>query len=666
MFDQTKIWNKLSVGNLLLLGLFLASVIIFQINFFPKEPDPDSARYMLSALVQSEAAIIAIVFTLSLVAIQLAAGSYSPTIIGIYQKYPYFWIFLFFYIGNIIFGLYILNQIETYEQPYLIVNGVYISYQIKNSDQLNLWTNLILAYRLGVIAFLALIPYTWEILELFKPSTLLQKFSKKITKSSIIIGNYDPFQSVMGIITSSMMRYDKGTVTIGLTTIKDQIIFIFSNGFNSYEEQQQFAENFLPHFSEIGYLAANRGDIAAVKQITNAIEQMGLAAIELRLGGIASKITETLGAIGGWCTKNHLDFSVYSIVDSLINIEIKAIEKKLGGTTIQVALELNSIGTILQEQGQEGVILFNWIGIMIKNKILFNGQIQTEQKKLIDAEFEKAVHQGDSLALINISMSYRIFDYIQEADSAKEIAFKLQDAETLYNQGCILSRQGEYEKAIKSFDKAIELNPELAEAWNNKGAALNSLGNNPNDAIKSLDKAIEIDPQYAEAWSNKGNALMKLGKLHEAVKSYDRAIKINPQNATSWYNKGTALYELNDQIEAVKSFDKTIEVNPQYAKAWTNRGNALEKLGKLNEAIESYNRAIKIDPQLAEAWNSKGLALRVQGEYNEAINAFDKAIEINPFLWQAWAGKAIALEATGHTKESDAAFAKARELGYTG
>lgn len=99
MFDQTKMRRELSIGNLLHLGLIVAIVIILQFNFFPTEPDPDSARYLLSALVQSEAAIIAIVVTLSLVAIQLAATSYSPTIIGIYQKYPYFWLLIIIYIG---------------------------------------------------------------------------------------------------------------------------------------------------------------------------------------------------------------------------------------------------------------------------------------------------------------------------------------------------------------------------------------------------------------------------------------------------------------------------------------------------------------------------------------------------------------------------------------
>lgn len=697
MFDQTKIRSKLSVGNLLHLSLIVAIVIVLQFNFFPKEPDPDSARYMLSALVQSEAAIIAIVVTLSLVAIQLAASSYSPTIIGIYQKYPYFWLFIFFYLGNIIYGLYILNQIKSYEQPPLIFIGVYMTDQMKNSDQFNLWTHLTLAYRLGVIAFLALIPYTWNILELFKPSTLLRKFSRDITKISILAQNYDPFQSVMGIITSSMMRYDKGTVNIGLATIKERIILIFTNGFDSPEEQQQFSNNFLPYLSEIGYLAASRGDMAAVKQIANAIEQMGLAATELCLGEIAAKITETLGAIGGWCAKNHLDFSVYSIVESLINIEIKAVERKLGVTAIQAALELNSIGTILQEQGQEGVILFNLIGDTIKNKIIFNVQIQAEQKKLIGAELEKAVSQGDSMALINISMSYRIFGYIREADSTKEMAFKLQNADTWYNQGWILSQQGEYEKAIIALNKAIELNPDLAEAWNNKGISLNNL-NKSEEAIRAFERAIEINPQNTETWNNKGNALKKLGNYDDAIIAYDSAIKINPQNAMAWFNKGTILFERGENDKAINAFNQAININPRYSKAFINRGNALHKLQKIDDAIDSFDRAIDIDPQLAEAWNGKGLALRSQGEYDEAIKAFDKAIELksdfaevwcnkgltldelgkhdeaiqaynkvielNPSIWQAWVAKGLALKSLGRTAESDAAFAKAKELGY--
>lgn len=50
--------------------------------------DADSARYMLSAMVQAQAAIVAIVITLTLIAVQLTASAYSPRVIDIFKKIP--------------------------------------------------------------------------------------------------------------------------------------------------------------------------------------------------------------------------------------------------------------------------------------------------------------------------------------------------------------------------------------------------------------------------------------------------------------------------------------------------------------------------------------------------------------------------------------------------
>jgi|GEM_PF-4529823 len=66
-----------------------------------------------------------------------------------------------------------------------------------------------------------------------------------------------------------------------------------------------------------------------------------------------------------------------------------------------------------------------------------------------------------------------------------------------------------------------------APAWNNKGNALGNLGRNE-EALKSYDKALEIDPKYALAWNNKGNALGNLGRHEEAIKSCEKALEIAP------------------------------------------------------------------------------------------------------------------------------------------
>jgi len=94
--------------------------------------------------------------------------------------------------------------------------------------------------------------------------------------------------------------------------------------------------------------------------------------------------------------------------------------------------------------------------------------------------------------------------------------------ELLTIKGAALVVLGRYEEALQAFDKAIELDPQYADAWNNKGVALYELGRYK-EALQAYDKAIELDPYDADAWNDKGTVLGKLGRHYEAQVCYDKA-----------------------------------------------------------------------------------------------------------------------------------------------
>ena len=68
-----------------------------------------------------------------------------------------------------------------------------------------------------------------------------------------------------------------------------------------------------------------------------------------------------------------------------------------------------------------------------------------------------------------------------------------------------------YEDSIKNYSKALKLNPNYFEVYNNIGVAYTSW-KKINKAIEFFDKAIQINPSYAEAYNNKGNALKEKGE----------------------------------------------------------------------------------------------------------------------------------------------------------
>ena len=252
-------------------------------------------------------------------------------------------------------------------------------------------------------------------------------------------------------------------------------------------------------------------------------------------------------------------------------------------------------------------------------------------------------------------------DYVSAVKFFKAIRNYDLDSVILFYIGTSHQRENNSNEAIETYNKAIEINPQFAEAWNNKGTALGNLGRFE-EALIAYDKAIEINPQFAEAWNSKGAALGNLGRFEEALIAFDKAIEINPQFVGAWINKGAALRNLGRFEEALIASEKAIEINPQFAEAWYNKGTALGNLGRFEEALIAYDKAIEINPQHVGAWINKGVTLGNLGRFEEALISFDKAIEINPQFAEAWYNKGAALRNLGRFEEASIAFDKVIEI----
>ena len=243
----------------------------------------------------------------------------------------------------------------------------------------------------------------------------------------------------------------------------------------------------------------------------------------------------------------------------------------------------------------------------------------------------------------------------------KAIEIDPQYAFAYNNKGVALSNLGRNEEAIASYDKAIELDPQNAEAYNNKGIILSNLGKRE-EAIECFDKALYIDPQNTLAYYNKGNTLSALGKREEAIECFDKAIEIHPQNTLAYLSKGNALANIGRNEEAIECYDDVIRMNSQCADVYYNKGVALSNLGRNEEAIANYDKAIGINRQYVEAYNNKGMTLYDLGRYQDAINCYDKAIMINSQYVTAHYNKGTALSDLGRKEEAIECFNKAIEI----
>jgi protein O-GlcNAc transferase len=169
-------------------------------------------------------------------------------------------------------------------------------------------------------------------------------------------------------------------------------------------------------------------------------------------------------------------------------------------------------------------------------------------------------------------------------------------AELMVDMGYSFHQLGRYQEALASYDRAVSLKPNYAEAYNDRGNTLLSL-HRPAEALASYDRALALKPNFAEFQNNRGNALIQMRRQAEALASYDRAIVLKPNYAEAHNGRGIALCNLGRPAEALASYDRAIALKPDYADAYQCRGNLLNDLGRLNEALESYGCAIAIKPE---------------------------------------------------------------------
>ena len=129
------------------------------------------------------------------------------------------------------------------------------------------------------------------------------------------------------------------------------------------------------------------------------------------------------------------------------------------------------------------------------------------------------------------------------------------------------------DRAIADFNKGIELRPNFAGAYNNRGVAYGAKGDFDR-ATADYNRAIQLRPNFADAYNNRGVAYGAKGDFDRAIADFNKGIELRPNFADAYYNRGIAYYNKNDLDRAIADYNKSIQLRPNYAGAYYNRGVA--------------------------------------------------------------------------------------------
>jgi tetratricopeptide (TPR) repeat protein len=174
-----------------------------------------------------------------------------------------------------------------------------------------------------------------------------------------------------------------------------------------------------------------------------------------------------------------------------------------------------------------------------------------------------------------------------------------QQARALYNQGVKFTKAGKYEDAVKAYQQAVSLKPDLAEAQHELGFALLKL-KKYEEAIVAFKQALTLKPRNAETYRNIGLSYKALGQWSDASGAFRKAIEIKPDHPMTYYNLGLVYKEMKDNDSAMTAYKEAIRLKPDYAPAHYELGLSYVVASDQGAAMEEYTTLQSLNKKLAD------------------------------------------------------------------
>lgn len=227
-----------------------------------------------------------------------------------------------------------------------------------------------------------------------------------------------------------------------------------------------------------------------------------------------------------------------------------------------------------------------------------------------------------------------------------------------YNLGNVYKDRREFDKAASCYQKAIQLNPGLFEAYHNLGIVFQAR-NELDEAAACYQKAVGLNPDLADAYYNLGTISQDRGLLDEAVAFYRKTVQLEPKLTDAWFNMGNVFLDKRQYDEAASCYRKVVQLNPALAAPYYNLGIIFEKNEQLTEAIDSYQKALQLDPNLVDAYNNLGNIMQKQNAFDKAIEYFHRALVLRPDFAETLVNIGNLLRDFGHTDEAEKCYRRA-------
>ena len=204
----------------------------------------------------------------------------------------------------------------------------------------------------------------------------------------------------------------------------------------------------------------------------------------------------------------------------------------------------------------------------------------------------------------------------------------LADCYLLLNVYNVTSADDSYPKAEAAANRALSINPNLAEAHTSLAFVTYRYHLKWNEAEQHFKKALALNPNYATAHQWYASYLAAMGRLNEAVTEAKTAHELEPFSLTIYSDYIRTMYYAGELDQAQSEASKLREMDPNFARAYYELGLVLEAQGALDQAIDAFRNALKMSPDNVTALSALGHAQALAGRKSEAERAIARLQEL--------------------------------------
>ncbi|EKD42009.1 MAG: hypothetical protein ACD_73C00392G0002 [uncultured bacterium] len=196
----------------------------------------------------------------------------------------------------------------------------------------------------------------------------------------------------------------------------------------------------------------------------------------------------------------------------------------------------------------------------------------------------------------------------------------------------IYQRQGKIEQAIIRYKLALEINPNLKDAWVNLASLYNKTGETLK-AQQALNQTMKNVPDDPDSHMQIGLSYLNEKNYPLALKEFDYVISKMPTNDMAYFNVGFVHYNMgitsknagqsgraSDEFDlAIKAYQSALTLKPNFTDAAYNIAYAYQAKGDNNKAIEWYQKTLGLDPNYSRALYTLGNILIQSGQNQEGL-----------------------------------------------